>query len=74
MAEIETVGDLRKVMNGLSDDFKIEFRVRKKVSEEVLAKRRYSYPYDTEYFDGIEFDDIGHSDKKLCLGITLDYD
>lgn len=63
MAEIETVGDLRKVIDGLSDDFKIEFRVR-----------YYPYVNDAECFDGIEFDDIGHSDKKLCLGITLDYD
>ena len=31
----------------------------------------YPYPYETEYFEGIEFDDIGYSDKKLCLGVTF---
>lgn len=67
---IKTVGDLKKIIENLDDDFTIEFRVREKVSDEELAKRRYPYPYDTEYFDGIEFDDIGWSDKVLCLGVT----
>ena len=61
---------MRKIIEGLSDDFTIEFRVREKVSDEELAKRKYPYPYDTEYFDGFEFDDIGWSDKVLCLGVT----
>ena len=68
--KIKTIGDLRKIIEGLSDDFTIEFRVREKVSDEELAKRKYPYPYDTEYFDGFEFDDIGWSDKVLCIGVT----
>ena len=73
MTEIKTLGDFRKLTKDLDDDFKIEFRVRKRVSKEELAKRRYPYPFDTEYFDGVEFDDIGYSDKELCLGVTLDF-
>ena len=41
------------------------------MTQEELKKRRYPYPYDTEYFEGIEFDDIGWSDKELCLGVTF---
>ena len=69
--KIRTVGDLRKLIKDLPDDFNIDFRVRVRVSDEELAQRRYPYPYDTEYFDGIEFDDIGWSDKDLCLGVTM---
>ena len=49
-------------------------KVRTKISEEELTKRQYKYPYDTEYFDGIEFDDIGHSDKVLCLSVETNRD
>ncbi len=69
MNKIKTIGDLRKVIANLDDDFTIELRVRTKISEEELAKRQYKYPYDTEYFDGVNFDDIGHSDKVLCLSV-----
>ena len=30
--------------------------------------RIYPYPYETEYAT-LEFDDIGHSDRVLCLGV-----
>lgn len=30
----------------------------------------YPYPYETEYTT-LEFDDIGVSDKVLCLGVEL---
>jgi hypothetical protein len=69
MKRILTVGDLRKVIADLDDDFTIEMRVRTRVSDEELAKRSYPYPFDTEYIDGIEFDDIGYSDKVVCFGV-----
>lgn len=53
--EIKNVGQLRKIIENLPDDFEIE--------------SRYPYPYDTEYLT-LEFDDIGVSDKVLCLGVT----
>ena len=67
--EINNVGQLRKIIENLSDDYKIEMRVRHKVSDEELKTRLYPYPYDTEYLT-MEFDDIGVSDKVLCLGVT----
>jgi hypothetical protein len=71
MATIKTLGDFRKLTKDLGDDFAIEFRVRRRVPEEELKNRRYPYPYDTEYFEGFEFDDIGWSDKEVCFGVCL---
>ena len=55
--EIKNVGQLRKIIENLSDDYEIEMRIRRKLT------------YDTEYLT-LEFDDIGVSDKVLCLGVT----
>ena len=74
MKKILTVGDLRKVIADLDDDFTIEMRVRTRVPDEELAKRSYPYPFDTEYIDGIEFDDIGYSDKVVCFGVETNND
>lgn len=72
MAIIKTLGDFRRLTKNLDDDFSIEFRVRTRVLDEELRNRRYSYPYDTKYFDGFEFDDVGYSDKVACFGVTLE--
>ena len=71
MNDIKTIKDLRELIDKLDDNFVIEFRVRRKLNEEELKNMRYPYPYETEYFDGVEFDDIGYSDKVLCLGVTF---
>lgn len=67
--EVKNVGQLRKIIENLPDDFEIEMRVRRKLTDEELKNCRYPYPYDTEYLT-LEFDDIGVSDKVLCLGVT----
>lgn len=67
--DIKNVGQLRKVIENLSDDYEIEMRVRRALSDEDLKGCWYPYPYDTEYLT-LEFDDIGVSDKVLCLGVT----
>ena len=67
--EIKNVGQLRKIIENLPDDYEIEMRIRRKLTDEELKNCRYPYPYDTEYLT-LEFDDIGVSDKVLCLGVT----
>lgn len=71
MIKIKTLGDFRRLTENLDDDFKIDFRVRTRVPDEELVKRAYPYPYDTEYFEGFDFDDIGYSDKEVCFGVCL---
>lgn len=71
MAIIKTLGDFRRLTEDLDDDFVIEFCVRRKVPEEELKNRSYPYPYDTEYFEGIEFNDVGYSDKVALFGIEM---
>lgn len=68
--EIKTVGDLRRFIANLSDDYEIEMRIRRRLTDEELKYIPYSYPYETEYTT-LEFDDIGVSDKVLCLGVEL---
>lgn len=74
--KIKTVGQLRKVIENLSDDYEIEMRVRRKLSDDEVRElhnkygRIYAYPYETQYVE-LEFDDVGVSDKVLCLGVEL---
>ena len=74
--EIKNVGQLRKIIENLSDDYEIEMRVRRKLTGEEIIEldkkygRIYPYPYETSYSE-LEFDDVGVSDKVLCLGVTL---
>ena len=71
---IRTLGDFRKRFADFPDDFKIEFRVRRRLSDEELKNCIYPYPYATEYFDGFDVDDVGWSDREICLGVTLGED
>ena len=65
---IKTVGDLRKITEGLTDDFRLDVRIMNEVPDEELKQRKYPYPWDMK--DGyLEFHDISYSDKELCLGV-----
>jgi hypothetical protein len=68
--EIKTVGDFRRITKGLSDDFNIEIRVRTELPMEKVVESGYPWPYQTEY-RSLEFDDIGYSDKDLCLAVEI---
>jgi hypothetical protein len=66
--DIKTIGDFRRLTQNLDDDFKLDVRIMKEVTEEELKNRRYPYPWDM--FDGrLEFHDIGYSDKEFCIGV-----
>jgi len=68
-----TVGELRKIIDGLDDDFHIELRVRRRCTDEELKNLLYPYPYMTVNTE-LVFDDIGYSDKDLCLGCEIEKD
>ena len=70
MKMIKTIGDFRKLTEGLDDDFNIELRVRTKLPPEVLKEMSYPYPWKTIYSE-IEFDDIGYSNKGFCIGVEI---
>jgi hypothetical protein len=70
-SKIKTVGDFRRVTSELSDDYTIDFRLRKRISNKEAARRRYPYPFDTVNLEGFEFDDVGVMDKQLCLGVEI---
>ena len=66
--KVKTVGDLRKMISNLDDDFKLDIRIMEEIHEEEL--KGMSYPYPWIMHDGyLEFQDIGYSDKELCLGV-----
>ena len=68
--KIKTVGELRELISNLSDDYKIEVRVRKELDMETVVKSNYPYPYKTFYTE-LQFDDVGVSDKVLCIGAEV---
>ena len=43
---IKTVGDLRKILNNLDDDYKLDIRIMKEIPEEELVGRSYPYPWN----------------------------
>ena len=66
MDKIETVGELRELLKDLDDDYKLDIRIMKAIPEKDLKGSRYPL----EMIDGyLEFQDIGVSDKELCLGV-----
>ena len=68
MSKIETVGELRELLKDLDDDYKLDIHIMKAITEKGLKGSRYPYP--CEMIDGyLEFQDIGVSDKELCLGV-----
>ena len=54
----------------LYGDFDLDVTVHLEVMEEELQKRMYKYPHDN-YKAKLEIDDIGHSDKVVCVGVEI---
>jgi len=61
---------LKEILSNLDDDYTVELRVRKKLTGEELRGVIYPYPFKTEYTE-LVFDDVGVSDKTLCLGCEI---
>ena len=67
--KITNIKELRELIKDLDDDYSIEMRIRTKLSDDEIIKSKYLYPYKTQYINGFEYDDIGVSDKVLCIGV-----
>ncbi len=50
--------------------FELDATVHLEVMEEELQKCTYKYPYDN-YKAELNIDDIGYSDKVVCIGIEI---
>ena len=61
--------ELIKMLEGC-EDFDIKLTVYRKLSDEVLKKLSYPYPYENIETE-LELDDIGYSDNVVCLGCVI---
>lgn len=68
---ITTVRELKGILSNLEDDYKIELRVRRRMTDKELIGTIYPYPFKTIYTE-LEFDDVGVSDRVLCLGCLFE--
>jgi len=66
------IAELKKLINDLPDNFEFEVEVSKKLTKEELEGSKYPYPYISERCKTSAFDyDIGHSDKKIKIGVRI---
>ena len=65
---IKTIGELKEAINNVDDDFTIDVRIVRELSEENLKGSRYPYPYEYSKAN-IEIGDIGYSDKDVFINV-----
>lgn len=65
---IKTIGELKKVINNIDDDFTIDVRIVRELSEEELSGSNYPYPYEYTKAN-LEIGDIGYSDKDVFINV-----
>lgn len=66
------VGELKKILEFIDDDFDLEIGVSKEIPEEVLKTMQYPYPFVSEQCKIDEgYYDIGHSSKLVLLHVLL---
>ena len=65
---IKTIRELKKVIENIDDDFTIDVRIVRELSEEELKGSIYPYPYEYSKAN-IEIGDIGYSDKDVFINV-----
>jgi len=68
---VETVGDLRKIIEGLDDDYKIKTSVDRNVPDSVLNTINYISQIDSDRQQGFMFSDIDINYKEFCISVTV---
>lgn len=65
---IKTIGELKKAIANIDDDFTVTTRIVRELSEEELKDSAYSYPYEYSKAN-LEIGDIGFSDKDVFINV-----
>ena len=66
---IKTIGELKKAIANIDDDFTIDVRIVRELSEEELSGSSYPYPYEYTKAN-LEIGDIGYSDKDVFINVV----
>ena len=65
---IKTIGELKKAISNIDDDFTVDARIVRELSEEELRDSNYPYPYEYTKAN-LEIGDIGYSDKDVFINV-----
>lgn len=65
---IRTIGELKKSIANIDDDFTITTKIVRELSEEGLSGSNYPYPYEYTKAN-LEIGDIGYSDKDVFINV-----
>ena len=65
---IETIGELKKAIANIDDDFTIATRIVRELSEEELENSRYPYPYEYTKAN-LHIGDISYSERDVFINI-----
>ena len=65
---IKTIGELKKAISNIDDDFTIDVRVARELSKEEVSGSNYPYPYEYTKAN-LEIGDIGYSDKDVFINV-----
>ena len=65
---IKTIGELKKAIANIDDDFTINARIVRELPEEELSGSNYPYPYE-HIKANLEIGDIGYSDKDVFINV-----
>ena len=65
---IKTIGELKKAIENIDDDFTITAMIVRELSEEELSGSNYPYPYEYTKAN-LEIGDIGYSDKDVFINV-----
>lgn len=66
---IKTIGELKKAISNIDDDFTVDARIVRELSEEELSGSNYPYPYEYTKAN-LEIGDIGYSDKNVFIDVV----
>lgn len=68
--KFKTIGDLKKALENIPDDFIIDMNVTRELTPDELANMPYGYPFDS-MDSQLELIDIGYSDKVVKFNAEI---